>query len=1584
MANFISILSSFVADAVWCCAVVAALSLGCAVVWKWQDLAEGLKGEPKTFRAVFVAMLVVAATLFSKVDPNGAPPNLNAPLSGPVPTLQVGSPDDFADDVAKFAAINWTTNGVDLVLHRPESRATEAVEVTLVGSTNLVTATWEPFTNVVFAVGETNIALRVDRAALDDHSVSNICFFVFINSGDADEDGLPNWHERFNLKTDPYEVDTDEDGLTDGEELVFGVNPSAADSDGDGLNDWDEFVVGSDPLEVDTDGDGLSDSEEVDLGTDPVEADTDGDGLPDAEEGDYNADPLSFDTDGDGADDGWEVENDSDPSIPDTDGDGLDDGDECFLGSDPTLLDTDGDGISDADEVVFCTDPALADTDGDGLDDWEEIDCVREVGTNDWHLVSQSTTVFVRPAAGTVVDDEIQTVVLPNVVTLDGVEYDRASIDVNGKFHLIPTGGESVAVSDPDNLAPDDLGPGAGDLVVAPFWDDLEMRPTLSSEIKIGVEAATGWLIVQYLNLHVAAGDEADKVVSFQVAIAPGDEFPVRVTYRLGLAHGQLGAGATVGVFDRGRSGGGGAEACRSLVWSCDESGSVWQYLSIGFHFGAGTDPLDPDADSDGLLDGDEIDIGTDPLDPDTDEDGLPDGDEIDFGANPFLFDTDEDGLPDGWEVAYGLMPNYYYDRGGDPDRDGLTNIEEFQCGSLPNTPDTDGDTVLDGDEVRAGTDPANPDTDGDGLDDAYELAAGLMADYEDTDYDGMSDGWEVDHGLDPEDSADADNDEDLDGLDNAREYALGTDPSDSDTDGDGLSDVDEAGGYWCAAFADQWASTASGWSPVAVTEQDDGIRFVFAEALTVSGETAVDVLCRANGILCLDTAAHSRSSTWSTETPVPLEGGGPAVTGSALVVAPFWITWRAGLAPTISVFRRLLGSVVEYAVRCDGLAASTTEMISWQTVFRFEDGRLRRVETAYSGDGLGAGVASHACIGVRDNILGEVCQCGFFDWFGLHSDRSRRYVPSLGTDPVKEDTDGDGISDGTEIANGMDPCQPDTDGDGMDDGWEFHHGFDPRINNAETFRTDDDATADPDGDGLTNAEECAFGTNPSGVDANGDGVPDGRDTDGDGVADGAEIAQNSDPTNAADDGRPGRCVPIKLYFGDQSSSHSEKYRVELKPVQGPPDVPLPPTVSRLNQNYGECESQTVFLKRGWKYEVRLFHVGTAPQYTGMPRPDYDYTLRLGDGTETYEVPVNVRLEDPKKLFGVDDTSESFGGNGKVAYLTVFAFSLEVVSDELADYDVCYPGTLIDSRTATIRAKVFPEQTDHSSFKFSISCRPTEVGELVNDGHGTDVKLKMTGTDTWRSSKIYWYGVLPDQECKSCRNAYTFTLMQDQKTVCSIDCPVLFPDEVARAEWPSPRTNATTNSAPVHVQTATENYWYCDILFHEFEKEEGRVVVVRESLGVLSTDFVEWTGQYKQKILKEERFHLKQLRGEVPGDMGGQGDCFTVKGIKYFIARQARNNRDIDVVTWRVRGNSAQAAEENAQGVIKNAINNEIEESNKIMLLDKGFVELTAKAHVGYNAAFRYHCTYQNVYGENPVNHVHPAYQNGQNEEEEQ
>ena len=49
-----------------------------------------------------------------------------------------------------------------------------------------------------------------------------------------------------------------------------------------------------------------------------------------------------------------------------------------------------------------------------------------------------------------------------------------------------------------------------------------------------------------------------------------------------------------------------------------------------------GTDPQDPDTDSDGLSDFDEVhNHGTDPLQSDTDGDGVNDGDEVTGGTNP-------------------------------------------------------------------------------------------------------------------------------------------------------------------------------------------------------------------------------------------------------------------------------------------------------------------------------------------------------------------------------------------------------------------------------------------------------------------------------------------------------------------------------------------------------------------------------------------------------------------------------------------------------------------------------------------------------------------------------------------------------------------------------------------------------------------------------------------------------------------------------------------------------------------------------------------------------------------------------------
>lgn len=64
------------------------------------------------------------------------------------------------------------------------------------------------------------------------------------------------------------------------------------------------------------------------------------------------------------------------------------------------------------------------------------------------------------------------------------------------------------------------------------------------------------------------------------------------------------------------------------------------------------TDPLDPDTDNDGLLDGEEVNMGTDPLYEDSDYDGLSDGEEVDvIESDPLEEDTDNGGQTDGEEV---------------------------------------------------------------------------------------------------------------------------------------------------------------------------------------------------------------------------------------------------------------------------------------------------------------------------------------------------------------------------------------------------------------------------------------------------------------------------------------------------------------------------------------------------------------------------------------------------------------------------------------------------------------------------------------------------------------------------------------------------------------------------------------------------------------------------------------------------------------------------------------------------------------------------------------------------------------------
>ncbi len=266
-----------------------------------------------------------------------------------------------------------------------------------------------------------NINGRVDAGETDPNDP---------NDDDSDWDGLTNALENI-YGTNPYDADTDDDGLLDGEEELIDsdgdglINPLDPDSDNDGILDGTEagitlaaahpdtniaspnFVPDSDPSTTtdvnnpDTDGGGAPDGLEdlnangkIDAGetdpNDPDDDDFDKDGLLTYVEIQLGTDPRNADSDGDVINDyqetngGNPVDSDGDKVIDaldtDSDNDGLTDAEEGYEDVDKDGkgnyrdTDSDGDGLEDGFEKnVSLTDPFQADTDGGGVSDGVEV-----------------------------------------------------------------------------------------------------------------------------------------------------------------------------------------------------------------------------------------------------------------------------------------------------------------------------------------------------------------------------------------------------------------------------------------------------------------------------------------------------------------------------------------------------------------------------------------------------------------------------------------------------------------------------------------------------------------------------------------------------------------------------------------------------------------------------------------------------------------------------------------------------------------------------------------------------------------------------------------------------------------------------------------------------------------------------------------------------------------------------------------------------------------------------------------------------------------------------------------------------------
>lgn len=977
-------------------------------------------------------------------------------------------------------------------------------------------------------------------------------------------------------------------------------------------------------------------------GTDCYDSDSDGDQLSDYDElFVYHTDPTRWtDSDGDGLSDGKEmIVHHTNPNLADTDGDGVEDGDEVRDGFDPLVdesdLDTDGDGVLDFDEEYdYYTDRFEADTDGDGLDDFEEI---FENETDPRHPDTDRD--------GISDFDEVVTY---------GTDPLRADTDGDS----LPDAWEIACGLDPLSDEDDDgaLGDPDGDGITNVREYGLGTNPNavdsdgdgLRDDEEVGTFERSPGPAVAFdcsggVNLLPASSDNYDDN-RFAVPLP----FPVTVagmtaTSMVVSVNGIVGL---ISTNDQGRSWGpsyGNSDLASYTVDSYHATiAAYWDDLKAYAAQGASIRVADVGVGDDRCCVIEYRNIG------------------IQSGgysaANSATFQIVIPSV-----VTNGIYVQYLQMDGSFDGSGATVGMQVSDRMSIPVSCNSQG-CPLAGDRivfhVGTCTNPANPDTDDDKLNDGDEVDAGTSPFQKDTDGDGLSDAWEHRYGLDPL-SADgvngADGDFDGDGLANAFELAAATAPNESDTDDDGLNDLIEAGGFLRTNPLPWFDMTAATDLTASFEGSRERLVNIQHSGMTVIRNVAVsNIVLTANGMLYLRRTGNT-SGVYSGDYADSMAGY--TRDKQSVCISPFGtdfdLTVTNEPASRISTGVFSAGGttyrVIEYANMWTSFYVNYSyiwQRISFQVAIPY--GETDRVYVRYA---------------ERSGSLmdGRNASVGFQGWNGynrrsfchreegkISSGTALAMVIGTGSNPNVQDSDNDGLSDFEEVTLRSNPLQSDTDGDGMNDGWENENGFDPTVNNNLDDDPDNDRDEDPDGDGLTNGQECDWNTDPFET-----------DSDNDGVDDGDEVGQFSDPDDATDRGRPASRVPVTFTFGDHSGSHSEKYRLELTPVaprnRTVEPAEMPKSVSWVDAEYGECETKTAMLARGFDYELRMYHAGTNEEDS----PDYDYSLVI-----SYPPTVGVITNDPSGLINADDmTSDYFSGEGKVATITVLDAGI------YADYD---------------------------------------------------------------------------------------------------------------------------------------------------------------------------------------------------------------------------------------------------------------------------------------------------------------------------
>ncbi|MHA1976338.1 MAG: hypothetical protein ACW98I_05500 [Candidatus Hodarchaeales archaeon] len=989
-----------------------------------------------------------------------------------------------------------------------------------------------------------------------------------VKDNDSDSDGLLDGEEvngsnPYSFTSDPLKKDTDGDGLLDIEE-VNGLNsilvnstlykaysnPNMRDSDGDLVHDLEEVNMNSDPLKTDTDDDDISDYDELrKYSIQWHQSDTDGDGLTDGQEilgivvpgfGVLTSNPNLNDTDGDGLTDYEEMISGkvitwqtvpttvySKPRSLDTDGDGLSDYEESLQTNPyqtlPTVADSDDDGLNDNEFLLYGTNPTINDSDSDGLNDSIEVTYWQSNPLNndtdaDGLLDGEEVSIF------RLIDPQF------NVSSNYDSDTYAGILDFDSDGGRVGDGDEYSFGSMLDNSSDD------GDVDT-----DRDGMPNLweidnSFDENVGTDNMTdtdtdGLLnVYEYRNSTNPRNNDTDGDTLFDgMEVNTWRSNPLKMdSDEDGLTDSQ-----EISYFN-------------SLVTGFDQTSD--------FDSDGVTGIMDYDSDNDFLSDGvEESQVyyllqKTNATKSDTDGDTLLDGVEVlDYRTDPTLADTDGEGLPDNQEI-YGMMITWQTPGGPlpvmvfsdpnnpDTDSDGLTDFDEVtNWDSYPMDPDSDDDSITDGAEVAyfmqygpfdktTNFDPTfdnikgiqDNDSDHDGLSDGQELALGTSPISWDTDYDGPSDYYEVNgYGFNLIDpftglpelflyyTNPLDNDTDNDGLLDGVEvlgmpYQNGsvyTDPSRKDTDGDGLIDGIEIKGINMTVMNQNVTVYTN---PMHPDTDNDGISD-FEEIFSWNwfSQRTYDVRApNVVGIIGMGEEPPLRVEMTSQTQFTSIA----ALRGGYITNPTDPDTDNDGLIEGTEKYGVTNYTYVKYPTR-------DFEAISIPVL-------TNPVKNDTDGDGLLDG----AEVNVTNPNRRDTDEDGLSDY-----DEINLYH----TSPTSYDTDNDQLNDRFELfipyynstlpVNYTDPRDSDTDNDGLPD------GFEKSILNTHPLNNDSDF------DSLLDGEEVnIFGTDPFLNDTDNDGLTDSEeinvyftqaldpDSDNDGIYDGVEVnSYQTDPLNS-------------------------------------------------------------------------------------------------------------------------------------------------------------------------------------------------------------------------------------------------------------------------------------------------------------------------------------------------------------------------------------------------------------------------------------------------------------------------------------